>query len=202
MVRGLARADQEGAQLVVLQIDTPGGLDTSMRDIIKAILASPVPVATYVAPERRARGQRRHLHPVCQPHRGDGAGHQPGRGHAGADRRPPGAPPQPPEASAGSGAADRRPERAPMRRQDALTRKQVNDAAAYIRGLAQLRGRNAEWAEQAVREAVSLSAEEALARKVIDLIAADDLPALLASSTAAACAPPAASTPGTRAVRR
>src|SRR5690606_31781098 len=61
---------------------------------------------------------------------------------------------------------------------DAMSRKQVNDAAAYIRGLAQLRGRNAEWAEQAVREAVSLSASEALELKVIDYLAAD-LPGLL-----------------------
>ncbi|MCK7493509.1 MAG: hypothetical protein MZW92_20790 [Comamonadaceae bacterium] len=88
LIRGIAAAQRDGAAVVVLQIDTPGGLDTSMRDIIKDILASPVPVATFVAPGRRARRQRRHLHPLRQPRRRDGAGHQPRRRHAGGDRRP------------------------------------------------------------------------------------------------------------------
>ena len=141
----------------MLQLDTPGGLDTSMRSIIKDILASPVPVATYVAPQRRARGQRRHLHPLREPHRRDGAGDQSRRGDAGRDRH------------AGAGRASREPspkragERVGTARgkppRDAMAAKHINDAAAYIRSLAQLRGRNAEWAEQAVREAVSLSAQ-------------------------------------------
>src|SRR6267378_96224 len=107
--RGIEQAAKQGAQLVVLQMDTPGGLDTSMRAIIKDILASPVAIG---APGGGAEGDKK----------------------AGKD-----------EKGEGGGAS-------------AMTRKQVNDAAAYIRSLAQMRGRNAEWAERAVREAVSLSA--------------------------------------------
>lgn len=80
--RGLTKAQERRLPLVVLQVDTPGGLDTSMREIIRAILGSPVPVATYVAPS----GERRHLHPLCQPHCGDGAGNEPRRRDADCDR--------------------------------------------------------------------------------------------------------------------
>jgi hypothetical protein len=84
--RGLKRATENGSTLVVLKMDTPGGLDTAMRDIIKGILASPIPVATVCLSERCARSERRHLHPLCQSHRGDGAGHQSRRGNAGEHR--------------------------------------------------------------------------------------------------------------------
>jgi membrane-bound serine protease (ClpP class) len=168
ILRGLARAEDEGAQLVVLSMDTPGGLDTSMRDIIKAILASPVPVATFVAPSgARAASAGTYIlyasHVAAMaPGTNLGAatpvalGGMPGQP---ADKQP--APDQP--------AAD------PAKAQgaDSTAKKQINDSSAYIRSLAQLRQRNTEWAEQAVREAVSLSAEEALDLGVIDYIATD-----------------------------
>ena len=171
IVRGIAGAARQQARLVVLELDTPGGLDTSMRQIIQAILAAPLPVAVYVVAARRARRQRRHLHPVRGAHRRDGAGDQPGRGDAGGDR------PDRRRARAAPGNAASRPDAAPAA--DPMTAKRVNDAAAFIRGLAQLRGRNAAWAERAVREAVSLTASEALREHVVDVVAAD-VPDLLA----------------------
>jgi membrane-bound serine protease (ClpP class) len=159
--RGLERAAKSGAQLVVLRLDTPGGLDSSMREIIKDILASPVPVAAYVAPSG-ARAASAGTYILYASHV---AAMAPGTNLGAAT----------PvsifnaEKSKG-GKTDDGP--------DAMTRKVVNDASAYIRGLAQLRGRNADWAERAVREAVSLSADEALKQKVIDLVAAD-VPQLL-----------------------
>ena len=169
LVRGLARAAEQGAQLVVLRIDTPGGLDSSMRDIIKAILASPVPVASYVAPSG-ARAASAGTYILYASHVAAMApGTNLGAATPVAVGGAPGGPPQQPSPE---GQQAQKPD-------DAMTRKQVNDAAAYIRGLAQLRGRNAEWAEQAVREAVSLAAEEALKLKVIDYLATD-LPGLLA----------------------
>lgn len=169
LVRGLARAAEQGAQLVVLRIDTPGGLDSSMRDIIKAILASPVPVASYVAPSG-ARAASAGTYILYASHVAAMApGTNLGAATPVAVGGAPGGPPQQPSPE---GEQAQKPD-------DAMTRKQVNDAAAYIRGLAQLRGRNAEWAEQAVREAVSLAAEEALKLKVIDYLATD-LPGLLA----------------------
>ena len=167
LVRGLAKAVDEGAQLVLIQIDTPGGLDTSMRAIIKAILASPIPVASYVAPggARAASAGTYILYAshiaAMAPGTNLGAATPVAIGMPGTPSKPPG------KGEAGKdGAAEQSPT-------DAMTAKQVNDAAAYIRGLATMRGRNAEWAEQAVREAVSLSAEEALAQKVIDYLATD-----------------------------
>lgn len=173
VVRGLARAERDAAQLVVLSMDTPGGLDTSMRQIVKAILASPVPLATYVAPGG-ARAASAGTYILYASHI---AAMAPGTNLGAATPvqigGTPGLPqPRKPEKDA---KPDGAMEEAP---QSAIGRKQVNDAAAYIRGLAQLRGRNVEWAERAVREAVSLPAEEALKQKVIDIVATD-LPQLL-----------------------
>ena len=84
--RGLKRAEDAHAQLVVLTLDTPGGLDTSMRRIVQDILASPVPVAAYVAPVGCARRQRGNVHPVCESRGRNGAGDQRRRGVAGVDR--------------------------------------------------------------------------------------------------------------------
>ena len=168
ITRGIDRAEKDDAQLVVLEIDTPGGLDTSMREIIKAILASRVPVAVFVAPSG-ARAASAGTYILYASHV---AAMAPGTNLGAATPIQIGTPspasPAPQtdkdKDKAKNGAEDH---------QDTLTRKQVHDAAAYIRGLAQLRGRNADWGERAVREAVSLSADEALAQKVIDLTARD-----------------------------
>ena len=175
VVRGLARAVDEGAQLVVLSIDTPGGLDTSMRDIIKAILASPIPVASYVAPSG-ARAASAGTYILYASHI---AAMAPGTNLGAATPVQIGGMPSPPSADQpepreGDEATEplSKAEK-PAAPTDALGKKQINDAAAYIRGLAQMRGRNVEWAEQAVREAVSLSADEALQLKVVDYLASD-----------------------------
>jgi membrane-bound serine protease (ClpP class) len=173
--RGLARAEKENAQLVVLQIDTPGGLDTSMRDIIKAILASPVPVAVFVGPSG-ARAASAGTYILYSAHI---AAMAPGTNLGAATPIQIGMPSPASPSSPPSGDKDKDKAKASEDHpQDTLTKKQTHDAAAYIRGLAQLRGRNAEWGERAVREAVSLSADEALAQKVIDLTARD-VPELL-----------------------
>ncbi len=184
--RGLAMAQQQRAELVVLQLDTPGGLDAAMRDIIKDILASKVPVATWVAPNgaRAASAGTYILYAshiaAMAPVSNLGAATPVAIGMPGAQ---PGAQPDNPlpprkasEAQGASGVA--RSETSPVRAIDAMAAKRIGDAAAYIRSLAQLRGRNADWAEKAVREAVSLSSQEALKSQVIDLIA-DSVPDLL-----------------------
>jgi len=176
--RGLARAAADGAQLAVLQIDTPGGLDTSMREIIKAILASPVPVATFVAPSG-ARAASAGTYILYASHI---AAMAPGTNLGAAtpiNVGMPGASPPSPPKSGKDPTADKQESPPPGDDAATLARKQVHDAAAYMRGLAQLRGRNAEWGERAVREAVSLSADEALAQHVID-VEARDVPDLLA----------------------
>src|SRR5882672_11425626 len=158
--RAIERAATDGTELVVLRIDTPGGLDTSMREIIKSILASPVPVASFVAPSG-ARAASAGTFILYASHI---AAMAPGTNLGAAS----------PVALMG-GATDKDGKKS----DDTMTKKVTNDAVAYIRGFAQMRGRNADWAEQAVREAVSLPAEEAKKLKVIDYVAAD-VPALLA----------------------
>ena len=199
--RGLEQAVEEGARLVVLEMDTPGGLDTSMRAIIKDILASPVPVAAFVAP-RGARAASAGTYKLYASHIAAMApatnlgaatpvsigGPRPSsppipgmedkdesQGKDGKD----GKEDESGEGSEDSGdGAEDAGKAAKDLPGDAMTRKVVHDASAYIRGLAQLRGRNAEWAERAVREAVSLSASEAAEINVIDLVA-EDVPDLL-----------------------
>ena len=166
LLRGLANAVEDKALLVVIEMDTPGGLDSSMRDIIKAILASPVPVATYVSPQgaRAASAGTYILYAshiaAMAPATNLGAATPVELAPAGGDKP---AAPDKPDAS--------KPANAPPG--DPKMRKAVHDAAAYIRSLAELRERNVDWAERAVREAVSLPASEALKLKVIDLVAAD-----------------------------
>ena len=167
--RTLERAAQAHAQLVVLQMDTPGGLDTAMRSIIKDILAAPMPIAGFVSPQgaRAASAGTYILYAshiaAMAPATNVGAATPVAIGlpSPGGGAEPPARP-----ASAASGAAAEAGH-------DTMAAKRINDAAAYLRSLAQLRGRDVAWAEQAVRESVSLSAHDALARKVIDLVAAD-----------------------------
>jgi len=163
LVRSLGQAQAQGAQLVVIRMDTPGGLDSAMRQMIKAILASSVPVASYVAPSG-ARAASAGTYILYASHV---AAMAPGTNLGAATPVRIGGAPGTPSDDKAKGGDD-----------ETLARKQVNDAAAYIRGLAQMRGRNADWAEKAVREAVSLSANEALRLNVIDQVA-DDLPDLL-----------------------
>ena len=180
--RGLALAQQQQAALVVLQLDTPGGLDAAMRDMIKDILASTVPVATWVAPNgaRAASAGTYILYAshiaAMAPVSNLGAATPVAIGLPGGQPDNPLPPRKASEAQGASGVA--RTETPPERAIDAMAAKRIGDAAAYIRSLAQLRGRNADWAEKAVREAVSLSSKEALKSQVIDLIA-DSVPDLL-----------------------
>ncbi len=165
VVRALARAHQEDAWLVILEMDTPGGLDHSMREIVREILASRIPVVTYVAPSgSRAASAGTYIlyasHVAAMaPATNLGAATPVKIG---------GLPELPTQPGAPEGA--KKPGEAEG---DAMQSKIVNDAAAYIKGLARLHGRNESWAERAVREAVSLTAAEALEQRVIDLIATD-----------------------------
>jgi membrane-bound serine protease (ClpP class) len=171
--RGIEHAAKLRAQLIVLRMDTPGGLDLSMRNIIRDILASPVPVATYVAPNG-ARAASAGTYILYASHI---AAMAPATNLGAATPVNIGQPDDTRERKAKRGGKGDGAQEEPPNDQT-MMRKQINDSAAYIRGLAQLRGRNAAWAERAVREAVSLSAREALKLKVIDLMA-DDLPQLL-----------------------
>lgn len=184
VVRGLKAAAAEQARLVVLKMDTPGGLDTAMRQIIKQIIASPVPVAAYVAPEgaRAASAGTYILYAshiaAMAPATNLGAATPISIGLGGIGGQPePGNQQQQGEKDKKDG-GQKNKDASPIGGEQAaagsaMEHKQINDAAAYIRSLAQMRGRNIEWAEQAVRQAVSLSASEALKLKVIDVIARD-----------------------------
>jgi membrane-bound serine protease (ClpP class) len=164
-------------RLVILRVNTPGGLDSSMRAIIRAILSSPIPVATYVAPAgARAASAGTYITyasaiAAMAPGTNLGAatpvqlGGLPGSTPKSGGRNP--------QNGGGAGKDKSAPQPA-----DTETRKMTNDAAAYIRSLAELNHRNADWAEQAVREAASLPASQALKLHVVDVIAAD-IPDLL-----------------------
>ena len=169
---GLARARQEGAGLLVLRLDTPGGLVSVTREIIQAILAAPVPVAVYVAPAG-ARAASAGTYIAYAAHV---AAMAPGT-HLGAATPVqlgapglPGQPERPRESPRREGEGEDRGGSAPAT-SGAMERKVLNDAVAYLRALAQLRGRNADWAEKAVREAATLTAEEAARERVVDVLA-------------------------------
>ncbi|HWP01360.1 MAG TPA: nodulation protein NfeD [Methylococcus sp.] len=166
VIRALDEAAERNVALVVLRMDTPGGLDTAMRQIIKKILGSPVPVVGHVAPAgSRAASAGTYILYACHiaamaPATNLGAATPveiPFPTGLDEDRRKPGD----------------KTEKGKPETTSALRDKAINDAVAYIRGLAKLRGRNADWAEQAVRQSVSLPAEDALRLKVIDLVARD-----------------------------
>jgi membrane-bound serine protease (ClpP class) len=183
VVRGMRQARDEGAEIVILRMDTPGGLDTAMREMIKEILSSPVPVATYVSPSgsRAASAGTYILYAshiaAMAPATNLGSatpvqiGGMPGMPDAPPERDERN-PDSDDEADEGE-AAEREDEKAsePRRGTSPMERKVLEDAVAYIRGLAERHGRNAEWAEQAVREAVNLTASEALEQNVIDVVA-------------------------------
>ena len=172
IIRGLQRANEQGAPLVVLELDTPGGLDSSMREIIQAILASPVPVVTYVSPSgaRAASAGTYILYAshvaAMSPATTLGAATPVAIGLPGVPQAP-NSPPAPPADKT----TPNEPAQTPAMPDDPMKAKQVNDAAAFIRGLAEQHGRNAVWAERAVREAASLTAREALDQGVIDVVA-------------------------------
>ncbi|HKI50601.1 MAG TPA: ATP-dependent Clp protease proteolytic subunit, partial [Geothermobacteraceae bacterium] len=152
LVEQLQMSNQTAEQALVIELDTPGGLDTSMRTIIQAILASEVPVVVYVAPS----GARAASAGVLITLAADIAAMAPGTNIGAA---------HPVSLGAGNGGEATEP--------DVTQTKALNDAIAYARSLAEQRGRNADWAERAVRESISSPASEALEQGVIDLIAVD-----------------------------
>lgn len=175
-----SRASADGAVAILLQLDTPGGLSDSMRLIISRMLAANIPVLAYVAPEgARAASAGTYILYAAQiaamaPATHVGAATPVSLG---------GITPMPapleratddkPAAPAGKPSADAPPDAKSRPAGDAEANKVLNDAVAYIRSLAQLRERNAEWAEQAVRGAATLTASEAAAKHVIDFVAAN-----------------------------
>ncbi len=166
--KGLKKATENHANVVILQMDTPGGLDLSMRDIIQAILSSPIPFISYVAPDgsRAASAGTYILYAshiaAMSPTTNLGAATPIQIGGL------PGAP-NPLEKPAEKNGEEAQDTSA----HSAMERKMINDASAYIKSLADRHGRNAEWAVKAVRQAVSLTATEALELHVIDIVATD-----------------------------
>ena len=192
IIDSIEEAAEREAKLVIIRMDTPGGLVEPMRDIVQAILASPVPVATWVSPGgARADSAGTYIllasHIAAMApttHLGAATPVSLGGGDPPEDRSPFGRKPQEekddPAKDPGEGASDESRESVeeedahrPPTPDSAMERKVLNDAIAYIRGLAETHGRNADWAERAVREAATLTASEALEQNVIDVIAAD-----------------------------
>ncbi|MEJ2256242.1 MAG: nodulation protein NfeD [Woeseiaceae bacterium] len=181
ITQAIERASGTATALVVIRLDTPGGLDASTRDIVKAILGSAVPVATFVSPvgARAASAGTYILYAshiaAMSPATNMGAATPVAIGMTGGSprdrlpgKRPGDAAPDTDEDAAGDEAAPPATDTS-----DTMSRKAVNDSVAWIRSLADLRGRNADWAERAVREAVSITSEKALEIGVIDIIASD-----------------------------
>lgn len=190
--RGIARAEEEGAAALVLRIDTPGGLDAATRDINQAILASRVPVIAWVAPEgARAASAGTYILYACHlaamaPATSLGAATPVSMGPGGGSPSPPERGRREREAGTGDGGKDEAGSENDAAAGDtprgdeggAMERKAVNDAVAYLRSLAELRGRNAEFAEAAVREAATMTASQAQVKGVVEIVA-EDLDTLL-----------------------
>ncbi|MDA9491456.1 NfeD family protein [Bradyrhizobium sp. CCBAU 11361] len=161
----LVKAGERHAEIVILRMNTPGGLNSSMREIIADVLASPIPVVGYVAPSG-AHAASAGTYILYATHIAVMA---PGTNIGAATPVQIGGPlPGLPSGPADKDGKDKKDEP-----KDAMTAKVTNDAVAFIRSLAELRGRNADWAEKAVREAATLSANAALEAHAIDLVARD-----------------------------
>jgi membrane-bound serine protease (ClpP class) len=180
VLNGIEYAQETAAEIVIIEMDTPGGLDSAMRDIIKGILGSSVPVVTYVSPSgSRAASAGTYIlyasHVAAMAPATNLGAATPVQIGGGVPSPPIPGEEQDKDAdqTAQEEDADAPEDDTPELTGTAMERKTVHDAAAYIRGLAELRGRNAEWAERAVREAVSLTAEAALEENVIDVVAVD-----------------------------
>ncbi|MFA0810730.1 NfeD family protein [Microbulbifer epialgicus] len=182
--RATEEAGERGAELIILHIDTPGGLDAASRDIIQHILSSPIPIATYVYPSgARAASAGTYILYASQI-----AAMAPATTLGAATPVQIGGPPGTPapggkpqenekkeekEKKEGDEESEEEKEEKPLSG-TAMERKVVNDSVAFIRGLAQRHGRNADWAEKAVREAATLTASEALEMNVVDIVAKND----------------------------
>ena len=166
----LAAAAEQRAEIVILRLNTPGGLTTSMREIIADVLASPVPVVGYVAPSG-AHAASAGTYILYATHI---AAMAPGTNLGAATPVQIGGPvPGLPDTAPDKDGKDTKDSSGQPKTKDVMTAKATNDAVAFIRSLAELRGRNADWAEKAVREAASLSANAALQEHVVDLVARD-----------------------------
>ena len=181
VMRAIEDAADAGAEALVIRMDTPGGLDKSMRDLVKAILAAEVPVVTYVSPDgARAASAGTYIayasHVAAMAPATNIGSSTPVSLVPGAPAPPvPARPPAPDGEKSKEGKSKEEEEQAeaeePAASGDAMTRKVVNDAVAYLQSLAELRGRNVEWAEETVRAGANLRASAALERNVIDLLA-------------------------------
>lgn len=184
LTREIAAASASAKELVIIEIDTPGGLMDSMKSIIKAILASETPVATFVYPQG-ARSASAGLYIMYSAHisamapsTNTGAATPIEIGGPPGEEKP--GEPAPPDSQTKDQPTDEEGgEIAPLSNDGAMRAKIINDSVAYIRALAEERGRNADWAESAVREAVSVTSRQALELGVIDYLA-DDIDDLLA----------------------
>ena len=147
VTRGLEKATKQGAVLVILRLDTPGGLASSMRTIVKAILNSPIPVAVWVGPKGAGAASAGVMVTVAGHISAMAPGTNIGAAHP---------------VTAGGKDIEK-----------TMSEKVVNDMASYARGIAEDKGKNGEWVEKAIRESVSITADEALKNNVIDLVAKD-----------------------------
>ncbi|KJG24950.1 NfeD family protein [Photobacterium angustum] len=185
VTREISEAQKNNAAMIILQVDTPGGLDSSMRQIIQAITVSPVPVATWVGPSG-SRAASAGTYILLASHiasmangtnlgaatpvsiGGGNAGESPFNGEKSEDKSK-----SEDEVKSSEGSEQTSKEPAAIKSGSAMENKVMNDAAAYIESLAKLHNRNAEWAVKAVTESASISAETALQKNVIDFIAQD-----------------------------